>query len=191
MKIDMSEWDTDKLDGPNFPEYGSYHFQIQKIEEEDAETQSMYADCEVLAGTVKGQEGKMHREYFSLKGKAYMRVASFAIALGLATKEELERCKAEGIEPDIDFQRAVNEGRQFCGRINKEVYQEKERRKLNFDMWPVSDKRAKGIPLNKAKLEELAARLKTPPAAGFCGADAAAHVTPAADPFAGAEENLF
>ena len=52
MKIDMSEWDVDKLDGPNFPEYGSYHFQVQKVEEEDAETQSMYADCEVLASAV-------------------------------------------------------------------------------------------------------------------------------------------
>lgn len=160
MRTDLSNVDPDRLDGPDFPEPGSYHFEVIEIVEEDPRSGCMVAECKVLAGDKPDQEGKTHREYFSLSAKAMVKVIQFAVAIGLTSEEQLRAAKAAGQSPDLPFE-TEGPGRQFCGKLTAEEYQGKTRNKLNFNIWGLDDKRAKGIPLAKDQL-----RKPEPPAAG-------------------------
>lgn len=153
MRVAMDYVDPSKMDGFDNPEPGSYHFEVLNVEEEDSKSGCMYADCEVLSGTTPDQEGKTHREYFSLKSTAMSRIVQFAVAIGLLSKEDIERHKADGTEPDLPFATEAP-GRQFCGKLEADTYEGKTRNKLNFNMWPLDSKSAKGIPLNEARLRK-------------------------------------
>lgn len=153
--------DTSKFEGLDFPEPGSYHFILDHVIEEN-ERGSFEAHLSILSGTPDGQEGKSHREYFNLKPKAIPRLIQFAVALGLTTAEEIEALKAQGDDVDIDWERAVREGRQCCGELQYGKDADGEKRKyldLGFRIFACDDKRAKSIPLNRAALDELAKRL--------------------------------
>jgi len=170
MKFDLSETNPEKMDGFDRPAEGAYHFEVNAIEEDDPKSGCMYVDCEVLAGTTKNQEGKVHREYFSKTPKAFSRIAQFAVAVGLTTQDELKAAKESGQSPNIDMYLAV--GRQFCGQLVGEEYEGKTRNKLNFNIWSTQSDKAKGIPLNKGKLAEIESGQPTAsPAAAGSGDD--------------------
>ena len=155
MRCDTSSVDPDKLGGPDFPAPGSYHFEIEEVVEEDPQSGCMYAVCRILAGDPAEQEGKTHREYFSLTEKAMGRIFQFAMAIGLTTEEAIKAAKQGGQALDLDFE-SDGPGRQFCGKLVEEEYQGKTRNKLNFNIWSLDDKKAKGIPLAQDKLKKPA-----------------------------------
>lgn len=158
MQVPLDNVDPEKLGGLNLPEPGEYHFEVLHVDEEDPKTSCMIVDCEVLAGKPAGQQGKVHREYFSLTPASMGKVVQFAVALGMISEQEVARAKAAGETPSLDF--AVNGiGRQFCGRLTAETYEGKTRNKLNFHIWAVDSPKAKGIPIDKAKLAELKRQL--------------------------------
>jgi len=153
--------DTSKFEGLDFAEPGSYHFQLDHVIEENDQS-SFEAHLTILAGTPKGQEGKSHREFFNLSPKAIPRLIQFAVALGLTTAEEIEALRAQGEDVEIDWDRAVREGRQFCGVLQFKLDQQKNKTQyleLGFRFFPCNDKRAKSIPLDGKALEELTKRL--------------------------------
>lgn len=153
--------DTSKFEGLDFAEPGSYHFILDHVVEENDQA-SFEAHLTILAGTPKGQEGKSHREFFNLSPKAIPRLIQFAVALGLTTAEEIEALRAQGDDVDIDWDRAVREGRQFCGVLQFKLDKEKNKTQyleLGFRFFPCNDKRAKSIPLDGKALEELTKRL--------------------------------
>lgn len=153
--------DTSKFEGLDFAEPGSYHFILDHYVEEN-EHGSFEAHLSILGGTPAGQEGKSHREFFNLSPKAIPRLIQFAVALGLTTAEEIEALRAQGDDVDIDWDRAVREGRQFCGVLQFKLDKDKNKTQyleLGFRFFPCNDKRAKSIPLDGKALEELTKRL--------------------------------
>jgi len=158
MRMNMENVDPDKMEGPDFPAPGSYHFEIVEIDEEDGQSGCMVATCRILAGepadkNAGDQTGKKHKEFFPLTPKAMGRIAQFGVALGLTTEELLREAKAVGRDPEVPFAEH-GPGRQFCGKLVAETYNDKTRNKLNFAIWAVDDKRAKGIPLDTAALKK-------------------------------------
>ena len=169
MRCDTSSVDPDKLGGLDFPSPGSYHFEIEEVVEEDPQSGSMYAVCRILAGDQPGQEGKTHREYFSLTEKAMGRIFQFAVAISLTTEDAIKAAKQGGQSLDLDFENDAP-GRQFCGKIVEEEHPKgsgKLKNKLNFNIWALDHKKAKGIPLAHDKLKKPA-----PPATVAAGAGA-------------------
>jgi len=156
-EYDLDGFDPNKLDGPDRPEPGEYLFEVIEVQPEDPKSGALWADCEVCSGTTPGQEGKIHREYFALSPTALGRLMQFAVALGMTSAEELKRLKDTEKQWSTDWSPAI--GRLFCGKLVPEEYQGKTRNKLNFNIWAIDSPKAKGIPLNEAKLAEFRRRL--------------------------------
>lgn len=166
MRFDLETVDVDKLGGGDFPPPGSYHLEVLEFCEEDPRNGACWMDSEVLAGSVKGQEGKVHREYFATTEKAQGRLLQLAVAMKITTEEELKRLKAAGESPEIDFKQLAP-GRQFCGKLVLEEYKGKTRCKLNFNIWAVDDPKAKGIPLDQGRVAEFRRMLESGQAGPF------------------------
>ena len=157
MRVPLDSVDASKLSGFDTVAAGVYLFEVLNAEEEDPKTGKMYVDCEVCSGEPAGEEGKVHREYFALTPGALGRVAQFAVALGFTTEQEIKRQQTAGETPDWPFA-TKGIGRLFCGRLVMEEYPAKSGKwspKLNFNIWAVDSPKAKGIPLNQAKLAEF------------------------------------
>jgi hypothetical protein len=160
-KYATNDVDTSKFEGMEYPEPGSYHFQLDHVIEEN-EKGKFEAHFTILSGLPKDQEGKSHREYFYLTPKSIPRLIQFAVALGATTAERIEALKAQGDDIEIDWDQAVREGRQCCGVLKHEKNEDGEKKaflELGFRFFPCDDKRAKNIPLNRKALEDLAQRL--------------------------------
>jgi len=187
MRVPLDSVDPSKLSGPDVPEVGIYHFEVLNVEEEDPKSGCMYVDGEVLGGEPADQAGKVHREYFSLKPTALGRVAQLAVALGFTTEAEIKQQQAAGETPDWPFA-TKGVGRQFCGQLVAETYEGKTRNKLNFNIWAVDSPKAKGIPLNEAKLAECR-RLIAMQDGGGAGDDPFGKPPAANTPTAGSDGN--
>lgn len=193
MRFDVSDVDTGKLDGAAYAEPGTYHFTVTDVVEEN-DKGHFEAHLSILGGTPKGMEGRTHRETFFLTPRAISRVVQLATALKLTTTEEVERCKANGDELDVDWSKAA--GRQFCGRLSHKTNQDGTKSQyceLGFQIWALDSKAAKGVPLDATaakaflasvgvKTQQTGQHAATKPAAG----KAAPAASPAAaDPFGG------
>lgn len=153
MEIDLTKVDVNKIGGSDWPEPGTYHFEVLEFMENDPRyNDGSWFDAEVLSGTVKDQEGKTHREFLNSRT-----AIEIAVALKLTTKEEIARYQAAGRNLEVDFDQAV--GRQFVGGLQPETYEGKTRNKLSFRVWAVDSSQAKGVPLNAGKLKEFEALL--------------------------------
>lgn len=157
-EIPTDAFDADNLEGFESVAPGTYHVEVTAVEE-DAVSKSgspqMVVDYEVLAGTVGGQEGKTHKDYYSRSEKALKRALMFAIATGLTSQEELKAAQQAGKSPVIDFTKAV--GRQLVVEIEEETDQNgKARPKVAWGIWATNSPKAKGVPLNQGRLAELA-----------------------------------
>ncbi len=156
VEFPVDEYDPENLAGGNYPPPGRYHFDVTAVIGDLVSSKGnpqIRLDCEVLAGTPAGQEGKFIKDYMSLTKEARSRCLQFAVAVGLVTKEELIQAKATGIAPKIDFDLAV--GRQFCGEVVADEFQGRVTSKIQFGMWHVDDPEAKDIPKNAGKLAQL------------------------------------
>lgn len=137
------------------PTKGKYHFCVVNCTESDPKaSDKLVVDFEVLAGTVDGMEGRVHREFFATSEKAMGRILRLACALKMTTQEEIKRKQELGEDLDLDFE-ADAEGRQCCGEIIDDEYQGKTRQKLAFNgIWAVDAPDAKDIPKNKGLLDD-------------------------------------
>lgn len=151
LSIPLDDVNPEKLSGGDRPEAGNYHVLIVGADHYGGRNNEMLVDYEVLAGTTPGQEGKVHRDYYSKSEKAVGRILQLAVALGMTTVEELQRLKDAGKEPDLDFEKD-GVGRQCCVAVENDEYEGKTRTKVNFGIWHVDDSRAATIPKHAAQL---------------------------------------
>ena len=108
---------ADELKGYDYPKAGQYHCSIASFDDSREKVDALRFEIGILAGTVEGQDGKTWKETFwdpnpshRDGGKfAVKRLASFALATGLITKEQL------GSNVEIDWSQIV--GRQLVCTI--------------------------------------------------------------------------
>jgi hypothetical protein len=160
MPFDYDSSDVpENMDGFDYPKPGEYHFMVNSAVMDDKG--QLVVDAEILAGNPAGQEGKVHKEWFSApkadqdpekRMATLKRQLAFFVAVGLTSEEELLSAKKAGKRVSIDESLAV--GRQFVGRLSAHEYQGKTTNKLGYDIWNVKSPKAAGIPLNAAMLAQ-------------------------------------
>lgn len=148
---------------------GNFHMQLTSVDEDGGNDGSMICDFEVLAGSVDGQEGKTHREYFTKTLKSLSRVHALAVALGMVTSDQLKAMKSAGQSPVYDFPAQV--GKQLCMGLATETNpnNQKQSIKCGFRMFHPADPIVATWPKNAAMLARAGIVLPTPPAAGSLG----------------------
>lgn len=124
---------------------GTYHVIVKDVDEdsdEAQEKQQIRIDFELLNGTVPGQTGKTHRDYFSRKGKGFERVKALAMTLGLLRPGERKQ---------VSFKDAI--GRQLIVCWETHEYQGKKNVQIPWaGFWSVDDPSQAGIPMDKEML---------------------------------------
>ena len=130
--------------GGNRPLPGRYHVIIQDVDETfQKDAKSIIVDFEVLAGTTPGQEGRRHREYFSVSEKAMPRLIRLAMVTQLIGPNEMR---------EVAFSQARS--RQLIIELGEDEYQGKKRTKMSFaGMWEIGHADVKDVPLNQEALQ--------------------------------------
>lgn len=159
--------DNFNADGFESAAPGDCHALLSAVDEDGGNHGEMICDFEILASTTPDQEGKSHREYFQKTIKAFQRIHTLAVALGMVTVERLKEHKAAGTNPTYDFPAAV--GRQLCIGLSDEEYNGKHRTKVNFNLYAVTDPRVASWPKNAAMLSEAGIVLPKTPAGADVG----------------------
>ncbi len=155
VEVYMDEIETDAIGGFDRVAPGSYHMKVVGLDEDGGKKGEMTVDFEVLRGTTANQEGKVHREFFPKTSEktARKKMLSLAIACGLTTKLELDKCKAEGKSPVLDFAGGCP-GTQVCMNIESSQYNDKTYIRMVWDeVFHPCDKRANHVPLLASMLK--------------------------------------
>lgn len=165
--VKISAADTNPSGG-KYATKGRFHFVVERCDvrySNNGNEQLVY-DWRVLAGSPRGNEGRTHREYFSLDGAAAGPLWMFLVAVGLKTVADWEAARNSGQGVEVDEQAAV--GCQFCAELRDEEYQSKFRTKAGFRIWPVGAPEASDIPKDQESLNLLkgVARTGQPATAG-------------------------
>lgn len=149
VEVDCTEFgDEGELAGFSTCKPGTYHLVVLEADDSFGKFDAITIECEVLAGTVPGQEGKKLTGFFN-NGKpsdkdggkfARKRQARIAMVLGLLTPAAL------GQKVTVDF--ALAAGRQFVATVKerdgKEGKKFAEIEGLNF--WSVTDPATADVP---------------------------------------------
>jgi hypothetical protein len=158
----LDDVDPGKIGG-NYPAPGRYHGIVRAIDPNDPQTGKLVVDVEILAGTTPEQEGRVQRLFFAHQGSspnataaAKRKKLTLAIALGLTSREEIAKAKAEGKPLRLDFRFGI--GREFLFEV---VYNEKTKSKTSVDwgMWPLGAPEAADIPIKRASTGDGGAAL--------------------------------
>jgi len=158
-EVPLDDVDTEKMGGFSTPRPGRYHGQVTAINPHDAQLKKMWADLEVLAGTTANQEGKSMRLFLNdpksyedakTRGVMASKILSFAIALGLTTKEEIEEKKKERRPLAIDWSLGV--GRQLAFEVEANDKTKSGTSIKDFGYWHLDDSRCVDIPKNQGML---------------------------------------
>lgn len=153
--IYMDDVDPNEIGGKDRILPGKYHFLVESVDEEGGKNGAMRVEFQVLRGTTPGQETKIFPIDFKKEFDKWSqkKLAAFAIASRLRSKEDLERIKAERKGEPVEWSDAVD--RSVCMEITADVDgQYAGMPKLNFDsIWRPDDKRASQIPLHAATLQ--------------------------------------
>ncbi len=151
----LEDVDTDEIGGKDRIAAGKYHFLVESVDEEGGKNGAMRVEFQVLDGTTPGQKTRMFAMDFKKEVDKWSqkKLAAFAIATRLRTKEQIEQIKAERKGDAVEWSDAV--GRSVCMEIAAdESGQYAGMPKLNFDsIWRPDDKRASQIPLNAPALQ--------------------------------------
>lgn len=144
----------DELTGINEPKDGRYHVVVQSVDDSlQKHTEAIVMEFQVLKGTMPGQEGKVHKEFFSTKDAAADRLSRAAIALGLI--------KPGDPEMEIQFSQAI--GRQVIIEVKESEYQGKKYMRMTFmGIWPIGHKEVNDVPLDREALKVAAANVAAP-----------------------------
>jgi len=112
--------DFDPSDSVYLSSPGRYHLAIVDCDEDGMRLGGknnkgeMVVEFEVLAGSVPNQEGLRHRSYFTKSAAAAWKILRLALAAGLITADEVEKCKAESRFPLIEFERDLKGKQMFA-----------------------------------------------------------------------------
>lgn len=137
--------DFDPSDSVYLQSIGRYHFAVVDVDEDGLrlgdgnDKGSMIVVVECLAGSVPNQEGLQHKIYFTKSKDAAWRILRFSLAVGLITAEEIEKCKASGKFPMIEFARDAK-GRQFFGELEENDYNNKITAKIKGGFFHLASK---------------------------------------------------
>lgn len=149
------EFDTDvDTDFSEPPPVGKYHVTtIEVVEENDKG--NMDLTFEVLAGTIKGMEGRTHRTTFFMTTKMARWFHRLAIVGGLITQKQLDEMKAKGETASYDFTKL--KGRQFMVEVTKDKSEDgtKEYSRIQpWHIWSPDDPFCSGWPKNEKWLKD-------------------------------------
>jgi len=156
MKCDCSQTKSEEEARAAWALPGRYHVQVQSADDTFTKNdKSMPVVFELLNGTVPGQEGKTHTEYFSASEKAMKRINLLALACGLVRPGETR---------DISFATEAP-GRQLVIELEEHEYTKKDGTKgkgvrVTFaGMWSVGHKDVTDVPKD-CEMLALAAKLQ-------------------------------
>jgi hypothetical protein len=170
IEVYMDEVDTDSIGGFDRVAPGAYHMRVVGADEDGGSKGEMSVDFEVLRGTTANQEGKVHRELFKKTSDKFARkkMLALAIACGIVTKLELDKHKAAGTAPVLDFATGA-QGKNVCMNIESHEYNGKTYTRMAWDeVFHPADKRANHVPLLAAAIK--AAGIKLPEGRNIDGA---------------------
>lgn len=157
----LEDVDTEEVGGKDRVAAGKYHMLIEDVDEEGGKNGAMRIAFQVLRGTTPGQETKIFLLDFKKEYDKWSqrKLAAFAIAARLRTKEQIEAIKTEKKSDPIEWTEAL--GRSVCMEITAdESGQYAGLPKLNFDsIWHPADKRAATIPLHPATIQREGIKL--------------------------------
>lgn len=188
IELTMDDLNVDAIGGFDRVMPGGFHGTIVAMTEDGGPKGEMTVDSEILRGTVANQEGKVHREFFSLNMNAPARkkIAALAIATGLVTKDQLVKDKADGVSRPLDFTQII--GKQICFNLEANEHLGKTYIRTRWDeIYHPTDKRANHIPLHVAMLAKAGIVLppgRNPDGAVSTAKPAANTAKPAATPTA-------
>lgn len=153
MKLDCTKYKTEDEARSSFVAPGRYHVQIQNADDSFTKyPNSVVVTFELLNGTVPGQDGKKHTEFFSTSEKALERLQCFAIAAGLVTP-------GEGRE--INFATDAP-SKQLVIELEENQYEKKDgskgtgRRITYKGMWSVGHKDVADVPKDREMIALIA-----------------------------------
>lgn len=143
------------------PAAGKYHVCIVKVDEDGGKNGEMIVDYEVLAGSTPGQEGLVHRDYFSKKIKAMGRIHQLAMACHMITAQQINDLKEKGQSPSYDF---VNDavGKHIHVDLQDDEYNGKIRVKCGFGIFAVDDPKVASWPKNHGMLKSAGIAVEAP-----------------------------
>lgn len=157
----LEDVDTDEIGGKDRIAAGKYHFLVEDLDEEGGKNGAMRVEFQALRGTTPGQETKIFAMDFKKEFDKWSqkKLAAFAIATRLRTKEQIEKMKADKKSDAIEWTEAI--GRTVCMEIAADIDgQYAGLPKLHFDsIWSPDDKRAAAIPLHAAALQREGIKL--------------------------------
>lgn len=156
----MDEVDVDSVGGFDRVQPGAFFAKIVGVDEESDQKGKMIVDFEILSGTIPGQEGKIHREWFDKSNQkmAIRKLTALAIACGLTTVDQLKKLKSEGKPFSADYQKC--NGKLVCLLLEENDYNGKISTRLSWDsIYLPLDKRAAHIPLHAGMLKQAGIEL--------------------------------
>jgi hypothetical protein len=181
--IEFDAMDT-SLSGGGMCPPGRYHAVVEDISPTD-DGQQYIATMEMVAGDNQDVVGKKQKEYFGFgSAGANNRFLTFAIAVGLTTKDEWEKAKAAGVPLNIDETAAVM--RSCIVEVKHEEYKGRNAEKagkfypqIGYRFFPLDDDRFKDVPRDGAFLPKNPAGgapvIAAPAASGSATAESWAH----------------
>ena len=151
VRVPTAETNPDGGSGDWLSNIGGFHFFVEDVQEgvsKEKQTPSLDVTCVVLAGTDQSQVGRKTVNSLYLTPKNYNKLAEFAIAVGLITREDWKTAKDAGTDLEFDEQQMI--GRSFCAEVEWDEYNGKKRPKIGFKVWDPRDPKAAHIPKDAA-----------------------------------------
>lgn len=141
--------DVSDVKGGSRPEPGTYHVVVKDIDDSFTKHDALLVGLEVLAGTVKDQEGREHTEFLWLDddGNAKDQHVRLAMCLGLLEPGE---------EKEVDWEDGI--GRHMIVQFVKFKKKDSDKELTGIGdygmaMWPIGHKDAKDVPVDKAAIK--------------------------------------
>jgi hypothetical protein len=142
MELDLTDIGSeDDLKGQNAPLAGRYHVVVHEIDDTFERYDKLIVTFKVLAGTTPEQEGKTHREFFSMSEKAMVRVKKLCLVTGVIKP---------GVKAEVDFRDLI--GRQLVIELVDHEYEDRDGNKKEtvqiafLGMWSLSHADASDVP---------------------------------------------
>ena len=158
-EVPLDDVDIEKIGGFSSPKPGRYHGLVKMVNTDDPKLHKFVAELEVLAGTTADQEGRTARLFLQdpreqteprARSAAASKILTFAIALGLTTKKEVEESKKQKRPLKLQWDLAV--GRQLCFEVESNEKTKTGTSIKDWGYWLVDDPACANIPRNAGML---------------------------------------
>lgn len=160
MKLGSTEAKSVDDLGKNRPKPGTYLAVVKHVDDTfEKNPDKLVVEFEIISGTVPGQAGKTHSEWYSTEAKHIVRITRLAMCCGILQPGE---------ERDVDLQLLKGKALVIC--IEEHAYKDK----LGNDktgsqityhgMWPIDHAEVKDVPKDKEALAIIGMRSQQPAA---------------------------